>query len=42
MLVIGIIVGFFIGAVTVACIGLGAMLYNHRDCGKDWWKDGND
>ncbi len=39
MLIIGIIIGFFSGAVTVAVIGIGAMLWNHKDCGKDWWKD---
>ena len=39
MLIIGIIIGFFAGAVTVAVIGIGAMLWNNKDCGKDWWKD---
>ena len=33
------IVGFFIGAVVVAVVGLSALLFAHKDCGKDWWKD---
>lgn len=37
MIIIGIIIGFFLGAVTVAVIGVCALLWSHKDCGKDWW-----
>ena len=39
MLVIGLIIGFFLGAVCVGVIGLIGLLYRTKDCGKDWWKD---
>lgn len=39
MFLIGLIIGFLLGVICVGTIGIAALLFSHRDCGKDWWKD---